>query len=583
MTLWRKTPVGVDNFLQNMRDLNVITAVTHEEGTKAEPEPEPKQLKEIFDWQGADGQCKRTKLFETGDDLCLKPDRRVTPPGFVVMWTARRSRWRPENRSVETRRAARRQLEAALRKARREQLLVSKRFLQESEEDEEGWDGGETGTELLSQEEVFQLLKSAQCGLGEKISALRHLRCSLRHREGQLHFIRLEKSMQMLLGLFTGRLAAVQMEAARCLQELTQSEESSVAVACLPATPYLLTYLSGQSAKFTELCLYILGNLSAESEAVRRHLLIQGIIPALHSCIQSPHAAVVEAVGYTLSQLLQAKEAPETIIPLVLESGITCHLLRLIDINSEIGLEATVECAWCLHYIVCSRINNVLLVSQAMVHKCSSALVELSKAVSTSADSWGLELLIVPLLRCLGNLLGSTETAECGQQIQDGRLLTALCIFVSSFLQQRPFVVRESLWLLNNLTAHSPLLCSALLYLKLIPSLLQLLTFSSEINTLVLRLLCNIAVFGPQYCQQLQQAKVLPAISATLKMADPEVVSLTLELLNLIFVYCPEAAGEFVNQNGAQDLEMIQYNFNQEIRVQASALIETHISKYREV
>ena len=35
-----------------------------------------------------------------------------------------------------------------------------------------------------------------------------------------------------------------------------------------------------------ELCLYTLGNLIVESEAVRRQLLPQGIVPALAACIQ---------------------------------------------------------------------------------------------------------------------------------------------------------------------------------------------------------------------------------------------------------------------------------------------------------
>lgn len=37
---------------------------------------------------------------------------------------------------------------------------------------------------------------------------------------------------------------------------------------------------------FQELCLYTLGNLVVESEAVRKQLLPQGIIPVLASCIQ---------------------------------------------------------------------------------------------------------------------------------------------------------------------------------------------------------------------------------------------------------------------------------------------------------
>lgn len=44
-------------------------------------------------------------------------------------------------------------------------------------------------------------------------------------------------------------------------------------------------------AVLQELCLYTLGNLAVESQAVRRQLLRQGIIPVLASCIQVSEAA----------------------------------------------------------------------------------------------------------------------------------------------------------------------------------------------------------------------------------------------------------------------------------------------------
>lgn len=42
----------------------------------------------------------------------------------------------------------------------------------------------------------------------------------------------------------------MQMEAARCLHELSHSSDPAVAEACLPVTSYLLTYLSGHSVEF---------------------------------------------------------------------------------------------------------------------------------------------------------------------------------------------------------------------------------------------------------------------------------------------------------------------------------------------
>lgn len=53
--------------------------------------------------------------------------------------------------------------------------------------------------------------------------------------------------MRTLVGLFTCSLPDVQLEAARCLHELSHSSDAAVAEACVPVTSYLLTYLSGHS------------------------------------------------------------------------------------------------------------------------------------------------------------------------------------------------------------------------------------------------------------------------------------------------------------------------------------------------
>lgn len=57
--------------------------------------------------------------------------------------------------------------------------------------------------------------------------------------------------MHTLVGFLTGSNAACRLQAVRCLLELSYSHHPSVAPACVPSTPYLLTYLSGQSTKFT--------------------------------------------------------------------------------------------------------------------------------------------------------------------------------------------------------------------------------------------------------------------------------------------------------------------------------------------
>ncbi|KFQ00801.1 Transmembrane and coiled-coil domain-containing protein 6, partial [Leptosomus discolor] len=291
----------------------------------------------------------------------------------------------------------------ALRKARREEQLVSKRLLREDTAAEEGGqDGAEVVPHPLSEAEVLELLRGVQRGSEDRRRSLSCLRRALQNTETQQKFIRLDGSIRTLIGLFTSSLADMQMEAARCLHELSHSSDPAVAEACLPVTSYLLTYLSGHSVEFTELCLYTLGNLVVESEAVRKQLLPQGIVPVLASCIQSPHEAVLEGLGYVLSQLLQAKEAPTEIIPLVLDSVLPQHMLRLVCSGLKAGIGAAVEFAWCLHYIVCSPAGTAALLSLGALPALTSLLLDLASEIRQDAPE-GLELLICPVLRCLAN------------------------------------------------------------------------------------------------------------------------------------------------------------------------------------
>ncbi|XP_073932944.1 transmembrane and coiled-coil domain-containing protein 6 isoform X1 [Castor canadensis] len=491
------------------------------------------------------------------------------------MWNPRQRRLKPLACGMEELRRRRREREAALRKARREQQLVSKRLLREDAQEEIG---GEAAATTLGEAEVQQLLRLAQWGTDEKEreKALVSLRHGLQHPETQQTFIRLESSMRTLVGLLTSNRALLQLEAARCLHELSHSEQSTVAEACLPATSYLLTYLSGHSSDFIELCLYTLGNLIVESEAVRRQLLPQGIIPALAACIQSPHAAVLEALGYALSQLLQAKEAPEKIIistsagSSILDSTLPKHMLRLMLPGPKLSPGVAVEFAWCLHYIICSQVNNALLITHGALSTLGLLLLDLAGAVQRTEDA-GLELLICPVIRCLSNLLTDVPVEAVGGQMEliDERVMAALFILLQFFLQKQPSLLPEGLWLLNNLTANSPTFCTSLLSLDLIEPLLQLVPLSNVVSVLVLTVLCNVAEKGPAYCQHLWPGPLLPCLLNTLALSDTEVVGQSLELLQLLFLYQPEAAQDFLQQSGLQALERHQEEAQLQDRVHA--------------
>ncbi|XP_010342751.1 transmembrane and coiled-coil domain-containing protein 6 isoform X5 [Saimiri boliviensis] len=448
------------------------------------------------------------------------------------MWGRRQGRLRPVVCGVEELRRRRREREAVLRKARREQQLVSKRLLREDAPEEAG-EGCVSAILGETELQVQQLLRQAQRGTEEKRErALVSLRRGLQHPETQQTFIRLEGSMRTLIGLLTSNQALLQLEAARCLHELSHSEQSTVAEACLPATSYLLTYLSSHSPDFI-----------------------------------SPHVAVLEALGFALSQLLQAKEAPEKIIPSsILASTLPQHMLQLLQPGPKLNPGVAVEFAWCLHYIICSQVSNSLLIAHGALSTLGLLLLDLAEAVQRTEDA-GLELLACPVLRCVSNLL--TETVGGQMQLRDERVVAALFILLQFFFQKQHSLLPEGLWLLNNLTANSPSFCTSLLSLDLIEPLLQLLPVSNVVSVMVLTVLCNVAEKGPAYCQRLWPGRLLPALLQTLFFSDTEVVGQSLELLHLLFLYQPEAVQVFLQQSGLQALERHQEEAQLQERVYA--------------
>ncbi|XP_029020410.1 transmembrane and coiled-coil domain-containing protein 6-like [Betta splendens] len=475
--------------------------------------------------------------------------------------------------SLEELRLKRREHERALRQARRDRQLVSRRLLLTEDEDQ-----AEVTMDTASEGQgVVDVFHKIHHSGPDREAHMKVLSKALRDPSAQLTFIKLENSMHLLVGLLTGSDARCRLQAARCLHELSRSPHRDVAPACLPATSYLLTYLSGQSTRFTELCLYTLGNLCPDSEVVQQKLLAQGIIPALASCmeIQRHNPAVVEAVGFTLSQLLQTNDAAVKVIPTVLASSLPAQLLSVLAPDPNFALAPAIESAWCLHYLTSSSRDNKELLSRGALLQCSSLLVSLGGAEGNKEE--GLELLVCPLLRCVGNLLCCCPVEELNTAVADPQLVICLCALLQNYLQTQPALARESAWVLNNLTAHSNTFCSALLTFNLVSGMIHLLPFSQGINTLILRVLANIAHKKKDFCVQLAQLGLLSALCATLKMADQEMVTLSLDVLFMLVVSAPQVAEEFVQQGGVSLLEAIQYNSEGEMRGRATYLLEHHL------
>lgn len=221
--------------------------------------------------------------------------------------------------------------------------------------------------------------------------------------------------------------------------------------------------------------------------------------------------------------------------------------------------------------------DHTVLLTHKALQRCTALLVSLGGVVAADTEEDGLELLICPLLRCVGNLSTSCPVGNLSAQVGDVRIVAALCVILQACLQTRPSLARESAWVLNNLTACSTACCAALLSLNLVPGLIQLLQFSQGINTTVLRVLANTAHKKKDFCVRLFDLGLLPALCATLKMANQEMVTLSLDVLFMLLDCGPQMAEEFVNLGGRSLLETFQYNTEEEIRRKATHLLECHL------
>lgn len=85
----------------------------------------------------------------------------------------------------------------------------------------------------------------------------------------------------------------------------------------------------------------------------------------------------------------------------------------------------------------------------------------------------------------------------------------------------------------------------------------------------VLTVLCNVAEKGPAYCEHLWPGPLLPSLLDMLTFSDTDVIGQSLELLQLLFLYRPEAAQAFLQQSGLQALERHEEEAQLQERVHA--------------
>ncbi|CAM9454365.1 unnamed protein product [Lampetra planeri] len=488
--------------------------------------------------------------------------------------------------SVQDMRARRREEEAELRRARRESQLVSKRAPRgpaaspgspsSPHEPQAAATAAETVPQLW-----LEVQRTASSGaLGPRLEALRVLRRALSSQDAQAAFIGVEGGVRSLVALLA-RGPELQLEAARSLLRLSHSALPAAPLACLASTSYLVTLLGGHSPQLTEVCLYTLANLVTESERAREQMMAQGLLPGIASCLQSPHGAVQEAAAFALSQLLQAPEAFDRIIPAVRVAGLP-SLLRtplVLPPGARDIPPSAVEAAWCLHYLACSGASD--LVEEPLIREAVGVLVELGGRLLSSPIPEYAELLVMPLVRCVGNAVCGGLGEGSRRAVRDAGLLPALLVLAERFLPKRPFVSRECLWLVGNLTAGEPAWCSVLLRLGAHVRLAALLRHGQGVGLMAARVLCTVAVRAGPSCSLLGGCPELLSAAASVALGgeaapgdpDPELRVTALQLWQPLLANSPEARAWFENEGGPAQLESLLQSSAADERVRQVARV----------
>ncbi|KAK3745821.1 hypothetical protein QZH41_017144 [Actinostola sp. cb2023] len=176
--------------------------------------------------------------------------------------------------STNDRRNRRRELDADLRRERREKLLTSKRvrFAEEVEADEEN-------IEEFTVEQVREFAKAIQRHDNNTLHCLRSLRKAFAQGSELIHvFLRVENGLRAVVTHLTGNNVDLQLEAAWCVTNLSAGTHEDTMAVLKASAPYLITYLSGQNLQLQDQCAWALGNMSGDSVECRDMLRSQGII-----------------------------------------------------------------------------------------------------------------------------------------------------------------------------------------------------------------------------------------------------------------------------------------------------------------
>jgi hypothetical protein len=374
----------------------------------------------------------------------------------------------------------RRQLDSSIRKERRGKAVSAKRRIPCSKHEVLQSSPAQIAAELA---------KLSVANPTEQLEALRNLRRMLSSDEPPIQAFVDGGAVPLVVHLLETSAGDCQIEAAWCLAQVcTGNTEQIMKVAV--GIPLLIQLLSAQEGMLVEKAVFAIANVASDCDQLRQALREEGAIPPMVKLLspQTP-ANIVQTASWGLSNLLRGAGAAAG--PMVEAGVFTSWMQQLQQVPTQPGagvqLDTVAELLWLMTYLT-SREDAVVeyMLQQGLlpvltrwIEAATSAHAQITQTEVPALQQHhfiSLMGLLVPLLRCVGNLSGGANPGWTDLLLQQplqqpaeqhGSFSHCMAHILSTHREaihgsagvhsySERAVLKEALWALSNVLGGTP-------------------------------------------------------------------------------------------------------------------------------
>jgi hypothetical protein len=265
---------------------------------------------------------------------------------------------------------------------------------------------------------------------------------------------------------------------------------------------------------------WTLGNITAESVALRNYVLSFGAMTPLLDCFGDMSCiSVVRVAAWLLHNFCRG--TPQPVLPALGVLGSLC------DSNDDRVLN---HACWALCYLSTVPTNNQALLDAGVLSRLVQLLLDPS--------AFNVQM---PVLRCVGNIIANGDEKQT-QQVLDANVLAPLAKLLVSTNHS---VQKEACWVISNITAGTHLQIQAVIDSGAVPPLVSLLGAAPlAVKKEAFWALSNAILSGEpaQVDYLVQRGTVRPLVDMLASQGDDQIVASAFQSLDTVLRVCRHSA-----------------------------------------